>query len=380
MKSIARLLGMAALLVLGLIAFAPAAAQGNLLQDPGFEGPYVGRGRPDLNTPAAWNLWLADGPRNYEWQNRPDKAYAFPHNSDPERRGGAGVSQNINGGFVTFTAALYQTVATTPGTNLTGSAYGWLKTCNIARDAAGVYIADNCGSAIESGAFVKVGLDPAGGTNPLSPTIVWSAEIRPHDRWEQATVSATAAGGSMTLFLYVTQAWPSDLNRVYFDDASLTIGGAGGTTGAQIPGATAAPPAPPTAAFANFVSQQPPATDGAQYHTAQPGDTMAAIAYAYGITLNELLAANNLRRGGYLRIGQVLLIPIDAAESTAESTAEVGALTRTPAPTTVRPTAGTPAVVNGATVTPFGGFNPLGGTPTQPGVPVLPTVTATFAG
>ena len=49
----------------------------------------------------------------------------------------------------------------------------------------------------------------------------------------QAVVSATSAGGTVTMFVYVTQAWPADLNRVWFDDASLSVGGAGGSGPAQ---------------------------------------------------------------------------------------------------------------------------------------------------
>ena len=150
-----------ALLVLALFAvtFVPVSvnAQTNLLQDPSFEGPYVGRGRPDLNTPSAWPIWIADGPHNFDWQNRADKVTAFPHNNGPEVHSG-GNSLNIDGGYVTYTAAVYQQVTVPPNTPLTGSAWARIKTCNIGPNS------DNCGSAVESGAFVKVGQRCRGGT------------------------------------------------------------------------------------------------------------------------------------------------------------------------------------------------------------------------
>lgn len=290
-----------------LLISAASAQSGNLLQDPSFEGPYVSRGRADLNTPQAWGLWTVDSPRNYEWQNRSDRLFAFPHPADPERHSGTN-SQNLNGGYVTFTAALYQTVSVPDRANVVGSAWAWVHTCNIAKDANGQLIADNCASAVESGVYVRVGIDPSGGQNPYAAGVVWSNNITPHQRWEQATVSATATGTSVTLFLFVTQAWPADINRAYFDDASLTVGGAGGSA-APVPGAPAVPTIVPTPATASFVSPQQARPDGSIVHMIMPGDTMAAIAYAYGVTVDEIMALNpTLRSPRYIRIGQELLI------------------------------------------------------------------------
>ena len=151
-----------------------SAQDTNLLQDAGFEGNYVGRGRPNLNTPAAWNIWLATSPHNYDWQNLADKVAAFPQNGGAEVHSGSH-SLNLNDGYATFTAAIYQQVSVQPNQNYTGSIWARLKTCNIAQDA------DNCGSAVRSGAYVKVGIDPTGGTDPNSGAIVWSGNIQPHE-------------------------------------------------------------------------------------------------------------------------------------------------------------------------------------------------------
>ncbi|NDJ63041.1 MAG: LysM peptidoglycan-binding domain-containing protein [Chloroflexi bacterium] len=286
-----------------LASVTPASAQGNLLQDPGFEGPYTGRGRATLNTPVPWSLWLASTPRNFEWQNRDDQVRAFPHNTSPELRTGA-ASQNLNAPFVTYTAALYQQVTTTPDTNLTASAWGRLKTCNLARDENGNPTADNCGSAVESGAFIRVGIDPNGGTDPNSAAIVWSANITPHDRWEQATVSATALGGTVTMFIYVTQQWPAELNNAWIDDASLGVGGAGGTA----PGQPAATLAPTPIPFVPFVVPQGEQPDGSIIHTVQSGDTLSSIAVAYGTTVTALTELNGIRRRAVLQLGQEILV------------------------------------------------------------------------
>ncbi|MBK8035108.1 MAG: LysM peptidoglycan-binding domain-containing protein [Chloroflexi bacterium] len=319
-------------LIIGLVALlavttlTTSAQDGNLLQDPGFEGAYVARGRPDLNTAAPWGLWSVDSPRNYEWQNRSDRLFAFPHPAPPEIHSGT-KSQNLNGGYVTYTAAVYQTVTVPNRANLVGSAWAWVHTCNIAKDASGNFIADNCGSAVESGVYVRVGIDPNGGTNPYDPAVVWSNNIQPHQRWEQATVSATANGTSATLFIFVTQAWPADINRAYFDDASLTVGGAGGAA-APVPGV---PTAVPTPATASFVVAQPPQADGSIRHLIMPGDTMAAIGYAYGVTIDEIMALNpQLRSPRFISVGQYLLIQEADAEgaSSAEGAAPAGVAPR----------------------------------------------------
>ncbi len=151
-----------------------SAQDTNLLQDAGFEGNYVGRGRANLNTPAAWNIWLATSPHNYDWQNLADKVSAFPQNGGAEVHTGSH-SLNLNDGYATFTAAIFQQVSVQPDQNYTGSIWARLKTCNIPKDG------DNCGSAVESGAYVRVGIDPTGGTDPNSGAIVWSGNIQPHE-------------------------------------------------------------------------------------------------------------------------------------------------------------------------------------------------------
>ncbi len=303
---------------LALVLIAPFVlrvnAQDNLLQDPSFEGPYVGRGRSNLNTPSAWQIWLADGPHGYDWQNRADKVTAFPHNADPERHSG-NTSQNLDGGFVTYTAALYQQVNVPPNTNLTGSAWARIKTCNLAKGY------DNCGSAVESGAFVRVGIDPNGGTDPNSPSIVWSPNIAPHDTWMQAVVSATSVAGTVTLFIYTTQQWPSDLNKAWFDDASLTVGGAGGAAA----GAAAVVPTQPPPATAFVAIVQPPRPDGSIVHTVQLGDTMTGISSAYHVAIDDIVKLNGLRSSRYIFVGQQLLIrPAGSVTPTPEATTEVG--------------------------------------------------------
>jgi LysM repeat protein len=301
---------------------------GNLLRDGGFEGTYTSRGRSDFNIPADWNVWVATAPRTESWMNL--EPVAFPHNGPgPNPQSGAR-AMNFNRGFATFTVAIYQQVNVAAGSNVIGSAFGYLRTCNIAPGF------DNCGSAVESGAFTRVGIDPTGGTDPNSPSIIWSNNALPHDRWEQMTVNATATAGTITFFIYGTQRWPSSLNNLYFDTATLTGGGTGGAV-AVGPGTAAPPPPTPVPQTVPFVVAQGAAEDGSISHIVQPGDTIDSIAFAYGVSRQEILTLNNIRDARIIQVGQELIIRAPEGEETEEEPTTVAAASPTP-----RPAASTP--------------------------------------
>jgi LysM repeat protein len=228
--------------------------------------------------------------------------FAFPHNPRPERRSGQS-SINLSGGFVTFTAALFQQVSVPEGANVQASAWAWLHTCNLPRDRDNNFSGGTCGSAVESGALTKVGIDPNGGADPLDADIVWSADAHPHDRYDEMRVSATATGPVVTIFLYTTQTSPSDLNNVYWDDASLTLGGEGGSSGQG--GAPAGPTARPT----NPVPvEQDAQADGSIIHIVQAGDTIDGIAMVYGVTRQELIDLNDLEDPRMILIGDEIIV------------------------------------------------------------------------
>ncbi len=342
-----------------IISALPAFTQsGNLLQDGGMEGEYTNRGRPDFNVPAPWGVWFTESPRTEAWMNQPP--VAFPHNGpDPNPVAGARAF-NFNKGYATYTAAIYQQVAVPQGSNVVGSAYGQQKTCNPAPNTP------TCGSAVESGAYMKVCIDPNGGTNPYDSDVICSANALPHDRWEQISVTATSTGPTVTMFLFNTQAWPSQLNTAYWDEASLTIGGAGGTA-PGVPGVPAATPVPTAPPFASFVQPQPPKADGSVVHIVQPGDTMDAIGYAYGVSRQDILDLNGLTSGRFIFAGQELLIK---AASEAAPPTQVAAVPTSAAPAPVE-TQQTGPVVAAATVT-----NPMAFMRIRPDGAVIYTVQA----
>jgi LysM repeat protein len=281
-------------------------AQGqNLLQNPGLESPYTGQGLPDQTAPNGWKLWFTGA-----------SVTSFPHIDANQIRSGA-AAWNINKGFQVFTAGGYQQVpGIRPGSLLRASVYGMLYTCNDGTTSCingqGQRISDRA-----SGAYFRIGIDPSGGTDPNSSLIVWSNNAAGFDTYTAVGVDATACNTVATVFLYATQALPMALNHVYFDDASMVIQQASTTEGSVTcgtPGGTPAPgatAAPPTQAFAPFVQKQPgEQPDGSIVHTMVAGDTLAAIAVAYGTTLDEIRRLNGFQpgEGGFLQIGTKIIV------------------------------------------------------------------------
>ncbi|MBL8162860.1 MAG: LysM peptidoglycan-binding domain-containing protein [Anaerolineae bacterium] len=346
------------LMVVLLSLVSSVRAQDNLLPNGGLEedsfGQYTGRRSGDfpIYLPNGWSYWFAA--QNGERYNRGDRTAIRPHpGPGPSVKEGRR-ALNIDCGFFTCTAAVFSQVNNiTVGANLQLSAFAQVKACNLQKNAQGQIIADNCGSAIESGAQTRVGIDPNGGTDPNDVDVVWSAFIAPHEQggWQQMSTSVTATGTTITVFLYSTQSSFADINKTYWDEVRLVVGGTGGANPAA---ATAVPTAPP---FVAFVVPQGAQADGSIIHTVQTGDTVDSIAYAYGVSRQQILDLNGIRDGRIITVGQRLIVkPPESAgsgsisaggppdEATAEVTAEVGVPDTTAEAAPNEPTTEPPAV------------------------------------
>jgi LysM repeat protein len=302
------------LLIVIMVLFALAwsstvNAQTNLLRDPGFEGDQYKNVAIDpadentrFNVPVDWDGWFTLTPHSADWMNVYPNG--FPQIGWPRRSGNRAV--NISRGQATFTVALYQRVTVTAGSNVLGGAY--------------VYNENATGTA-------RAGIDPNGGTNPYDTDIVWGNWVTgPNSNFFETTVSATATGTTVTLFLFATQSAPSDPNGVYWDDAYLQIGGSGGSVGTPggtpVSGVPVVPTSPPPA-VASFVQPQAPQADGSIVHTVMSGDTLAGIAFAYGVTVDQLMAQNNISNARFISVGQeILIVPADEGGSSNASTDE----------------------------------------------------------
>lgn len=291
------------ILTLFLLIFIPfqIAAQENLLTNGGMEqgefGPYTGRGRADLNIPAGWNIWLGQGSTD-TFYNRGDKVYGFPKFGFGFNVAEGTYALHLDGSYVQFNSAVFQTVNVSEGDNVRGEAAAQIKACDGQTGS--------CSSNSSTGAQVRIGIDPNGGNDPNASEIVWSGWSTPHDRWERISVEATATGGQVTLFLFSTQGAPAVSNYSYWDDAKLTLGGGGGSAGEG--GGESIPPTE-VPNFVPFVNPQGVQEDGSIVHTVVQGDTLDSIAVAYGLTRQDIIDRNpDLQSTNFIRIGQELVI------------------------------------------------------------------------
>lgn len=348
--------------ILFLLLGLPTHAQdGNLLQNPGFEPPFVTLdGQPPRQVATGWTPWHIPAPPGSPSFFNVQPEY-YPTAPDTARIRSGADAQTILSFFAVHTGGVYQRVSgVAPGTTLrfTVYAYVWSSTfddVNLSEDDGNV--------------LVSVGIDPNGGTDPQSAGIVWSAPVEQYDAYNAYTIEAAAAGSAVTVFVRTTAGVPVKHNNIYVDDASLT--GAGGpaatatatkqqpapaTNTAQptvvppppatattdskplpsptpgSPDATIAPlptltftplPAPATSTpipplpTSTFIPPSPtpatPITDEFPYsivHTVQRGDTLSVLAMRYGSTVQAIAAANGLTNNHLIMVGQELIIPL----------------------------------------------------------------------
>jgi hypothetical protein len=149
-------------------------------------------------------------------------------------------AQEIFSAWLPFTAGIYQQVEVTPGVAYV-AAIGWAPYASY----------DDRGQR-NSGQFIgrKVGIDPSGGTDPTSPSIVWSPEV-----WDelggvfpQLRVSAVAQSQTVTVFVRANNPQSHGNDKVWFDAVTLMVDPTQPTaTPTPLPPNPTSTPVPPTA-------------------------------------------------------------------------------------------------------------------------------------
>jgi LysM repeat protein len=295
----------------GSAAAAPSADGPNLLQNPGFEAPYVKQCcQTDLskylpNTPiaevqVAWGWsgwWLQPGQDaqhpsaggNPSW-HRPEWREANCGPVCANRVHSGGDAQKYFTFWSVHDAGMYQQVSgVAPGSLLRFSVYmqGW--STNSAY-----------GPSDHSQTMgMRVGIDPFGGTDAFSPNVIWSDALDTFDAWGLYSIEATAQSSAVTVFTRSIPHYGNQHNDIYIDDASLVAVDASNSGGGSQPNNP--PPAPqPT--------QVPTPVTGFTY-VVQPGDNYYFIAQRFGVSLSQLYLANNITSPGVLFVGIVLIIP-----------------------------------------------------------------------
>lgn len=191
----------------------PAGGQ-NILVNPSFEGQFVPYGAfVELNHAPPWIPWWRDGENNQRPEFKPAEVATAPN-----RVHSGNSAQQYFKSFGMFKAGMQQSVLSVPvGSRLQLSAHGQAWSCeefNLCKDGSSVN---------PSNMFMRVGIDPKGGTDPFSNAITWSAYFNPLDQWQVACVEEIAEAEVVTVFLWSSPDGPRQNQDVYWDDASLVV-------------------------------------------------------------------------------------------------------------------------------------------------------------
>lgn len=235
MKTAVRVIILGLFLTFGLVSI--SAQSGELLTNPGFEPPFLPQsGEVPSDVATGWMTWYVPAAEGMSASDNVLPEYFAA--SDVVN--GLSLTPRIHGGedaqqyfsyYATHTGGLYQQVSgVTAGAELTFSVYAFL----WASDASET--SDGSGELLFS-----VGIDPNGGTDGTSASIVWSEPASGYDAYSQYSVSAAAAGDTVTVFIRSTATAKIANNVVYVDDASLTAQG-----GEVVPTAEVTAEIPPT--------------------------------------------------------------------------------------------------------------------------------------
>ncbi len=292
-------------------------AGGNLLVNPGFEGigrsednstpnpgnytraTFSGAQYGEIYTPEGWVTWWQEGDyRSPECKVIPNEA---PFNQEPQRIHRGYYSALCFTFYGKQNSGYYQVVRDIPpGSVVEGSfsAHAW--SCGESDNAY------SCGDP--DGFYFRVGIDPNGGTDPFSQSIVWSAPAYHLDAYGRVgPVQATVGeSGVATIFTQAYAKWAIKHNDAYKDSVSLRI-----VSPAVDPTETPPPPPPTPEEEVAPPEAQPTATarpDGAVVHTVVPGDTLFALALTYNVPVEQIYRLNNLDGSSLLQIGQEIVI------------------------------------------------------------------------
>lgn len=388
-----RLLGILVALIALMGLVFPAAGQGdNLLQNAGFDEPFV-EIQPFGTVAVGWTPWFV------EEGSAPASPFFGAAGEDRILIGDG--AQLVSSVFATAQAGVYQTVTVPAGAavRFSLSVYVW----------SSIDEADPSVSTVPGLVTTQVGIDPTGGIDPLNSAIVWSEPSELYDQYHPVFVEAAAQADVVTVFVRANISGDTYVSDVYLDDALLALSDGSGivpTADSAVPtadmgaptqdpasveatltafavtpvpateetpaptedGAAATPEAPteepvatevaateeatveaPTDAAPTEETTETPAeteeapTVGPEFlseveYVVQSGDNFYDIAIAYGSTVEAILAANGMTEDTIIYPGDVLKVPVTVpAAATEAPTAEA-----TPEPTaqpTAEPTA-----------------------------------------
>ncbi len=218
---------LALMLVLCLVVAGPLPARAdgpNLIQNPGFERPYVPLPKKENCAVASpWVAWFREGTQQEVSQGyrfAPEYKAAFRADYPGNRVRNGELAQQWFHSYGNFEAGVLQQVSNIPvGAKLRFEIWGMSWSCD--KESSG-----RCGGAVSyngSPMHFKIGIDPTGGGEPFSPAIIWSEENNAYDAWNKFQVEAVAEKSTVTVYVYSYPTYRSQDNNIYLDDASLVV-------------------------------------------------------------------------------------------------------------------------------------------------------------
>ncbi|MCK6578061.1 MAG: LysM peptidoglycan-binding domain-containing protein [Anaerolineae bacterium] len=212
----ARLLLLALALLSLSLPIGSVFGQDNLLVNPGFEAPFDPvAGVVPGQIAEGWTPWslTTEGALQPEYYPASDTISGM---GSPRILSGADAQQYFTF-FAAHVAGVYQRVSGLKAdTPLEFSIHAWLWSSSAD---------DTSASAAEADMTIEIGIDPTGGDEATSDTIVWSEPQSTYDEFIKLSVTATAEGDSVTVFVRSTVLQVMMNNVVYLDDASLIAAG-----------------------------------------------------------------------------------------------------------------------------------------------------------
>jgi hypothetical protein len=165
---------------------------GNLLTNPGFENGFSIRNRLVEMVANGWHSWYETVPGVDGLNYPPAYAPRFRLRDNLITVLEGLWSQELSTEGTTHTGGLWQRVTVPPGSQVLARAWGYAWASN----------GDDPGRSQPPGTYaLLIGLDPRGGEDPRSQTIIWTTPITTTDQWLPMTLDVPVDGPQVTLFL-----------------------------------------------------------------------------------------------------------------------------------------------------------------------------------
>ena len=215
MKRLSALILIASLCLLISSSFSQNQSTENLVSNGDFEGEFVSHdGEEPQNVSTDWTPWYippSDGSPAYA-----NHAPFYDEETVRTRGDEEGKAQVYFNQYATHQGGIYQQIEDlTVGTRYRFSIYAWVWS-SIGQDWTVSEGPGNVG--------VRVGIDPAGGTDATSEDIIWSTTaVFLYNAFYQYFVVAAAESTTITVFVESAVGEPVANNYIYLDDAVLEV-------------------------------------------------------------------------------------------------------------------------------------------------------------